>query len=79
MKVAFLGATKGIGRALARLLAERGDTLFLLGRTPAEIVAGLAAESGLDDDGARAALEQAEAWVAGSIEPLTPGGVRASR
>lgn len=32
MKVVFLGATKGIGRALARLMAERGDRLFLLGR-----------------------------------------------
>ncbi len=32
MKVAFLGATKGMGRALARRMAERGDTLFLLGR-----------------------------------------------
>ena len=32
MKVAFLGATKGMGRALARLMAERGDGLFLLGR-----------------------------------------------
>ncbi|HZM51675.1 MAG TPA: SDR family NAD(P)-dependent oxidoreductase, partial [Vicinamibacteria bacterium] len=32
MKVAFLGATKGMGRALARLMAQRGDQLFLLGR-----------------------------------------------
>ena len=32
MKVAFLGASRGMGRALARLLAERGDALFLLGR-----------------------------------------------
>lgn len=32
MRIAILGATKGMGRALARLLAERGDTLFLLGR-----------------------------------------------
>jgi NAD(P)-dependent dehydrogenase (short-subunit alcohol dehydrogenase family) len=32
MKVAFLGATKGMGRALARLMAERGDELCLLGR-----------------------------------------------
>jgi short-subunit dehydrogenase len=32
MRVAFLGATKGMGRALARLMAERGDTLCLLGR-----------------------------------------------
>lgn len=32
MKVVVLGATKGMGRALARQLAERGDALFLLGR-----------------------------------------------
>ena len=32
MKTAFLGATKGMGRSLARLLAERGDAVFLLGR-----------------------------------------------
>jgi short-subunit dehydrogenase len=32
VKVVILGATRGIGRALARLMAQRGDTLFLLGR-----------------------------------------------
>jgi decaprenylphospho-beta-D-erythro-pentofuranosid-2-ulose 2-reductase len=32
MKVAFLGATRGMGRALAHRMAERGDHLFLLGR-----------------------------------------------
>lgn len=32
MKVVFLGASKGIGRALARRMAARGDQLFLLGR-----------------------------------------------
>lgn len=32
MRVAFLGATRGMGRALARRMAERGDRLFLLGR-----------------------------------------------
>ncbi|MBA3547377.1 MAG: SDR family NAD(P)-dependent oxidoreductase [Nannocystis sp.] len=37
MKVVFLGATRGMGRALARLLAERGDRLFLLGRDPEEL------------------------------------------
>lgn len=33
MNVVILGATKGIGRALARELAARGDRLFLLGRS----------------------------------------------
>ena len=28
----ILGATKGMGRALARRMAARGDELFLLGR-----------------------------------------------
>jgi len=32
VKVVLLGATGGIGRALARQLAARGDQLFLLGR-----------------------------------------------
>lgn len=32
MKVAVLGATRGMGRALARRMAERGDAVFLLGR-----------------------------------------------
>ena len=37
MKVVMLGATKGMGRALARLLAERGDRLFLLEHVPEEL------------------------------------------
>jgi short-subunit dehydrogenase len=32
VKAVFLGATKGIGRSLARQMAARGDQLFLLGR-----------------------------------------------
>ncbi len=32
MRVVVFGATKGMGRALARLMAARGDRLFLLGR-----------------------------------------------
>lgn len=32
MRVVILGATKGMGRALARRMALRGDRLFLLGR-----------------------------------------------
>ncbi|MEZ5330592.1 MAG: SDR family NAD(P)-dependent oxidoreductase [Thermoanaerobaculia bacterium] len=37
MKVAFLGATRGMGRSLARLMVERGDELFLLGRNAEEL------------------------------------------
>jgi decaprenylphospho-beta-D-erythro-pentofuranosid-2-ulose 2-reductase len=37
MNAAMVGATRGMGRALARRLAERGDALFLLGRDEAEL------------------------------------------
>jgi short-subunit dehydrogenase len=37
MKVVFVGATRGMGRSLSRLMAERGDQLFLLGRDGAEL------------------------------------------
>ena len=37
MKVAVLGATRGMGRALARRMAERGDAVFLLGRDEADL------------------------------------------
>ncbi|HXJ23711.1 MAG TPA: SDR family NAD(P)-dependent oxidoreductase [Polyangia bacterium] len=32
-----LGATKGMGRAMARRVAERGDTVFVLGRDPEDL------------------------------------------
>jgi short-subunit dehydrogenase len=37
VKAALVGATRGMGRALARLLAESGAQIFLLGRDPAEL------------------------------------------
>lgn len=37
MNVAFLGASKGMGRSLARRMAERGDRLFLLGRDSTDL------------------------------------------
>jgi len=37
MKAVVLGATSGMGREVARRLAERGDTLFLLGRNATEL------------------------------------------
>lgn len=36
-KVVVLGATRGMGRAVARRLAERGDRLFLLGHHDSEL------------------------------------------
>jgi len=39
MKAVSVGATRGMGRALARLMAERGDALFLLGRDGAGLAA----------------------------------------
>jgi NAD(P)-dependent dehydrogenase (short-subunit alcohol dehydrogenase family) len=38
-KVVVLGGTKGMGRAIARRLAERGDALFLLGNEPDDLAA----------------------------------------
>lgn len=49
MNVVFLGASAGIGRALARLLAARGERLFLLGRDP-EALAASAADLGVRAD-----------------------------
>jgi short-subunit dehydrogenase len=37
VKAVLVGATRGMGRALARLLAERRAAVFLLGRDPAEL------------------------------------------
>ncbi len=34
MKAVLLGASKGMGRALARRMAARGDRLFLLEHLP---------------------------------------------
>ena len=42
----FLGATSGMGRALARRMAARGDRLFLLGRD-AQALAATAADLGV--------------------------------
>ena len=83
MKVALAGGTRGIGRALARLLVERGHLVVLLGRDRAQLersAADLAARSGggqvgwapLDlqrPEGFAGALDIADA-VAGGIDTL---------
>ena len=41
-RVAIVGGTKGIGRAVARLIAARGDRVALLGRDAADLAASAA-------------------------------------
>lgn len=79
MKAVLLGATKGMGRALARLMAERGDRLFLLGlpdgdliRSAADLeVRGAGAKVGtapcdlLDPSSFESALDRADAALGG--------------
>ena len=72
MRVAFLGATKGMGRALARLLAERGDRLFLLGRDPDDL------ERSARDLEARARGRATGACAASGPRPATWRSPRAS-
>ena len=56
MKAVLLGATRGMGRAVARVLAARGERLFLLGRD-AEALARSARD--LEIRGARAPVQSA--------------------
>ena len=54
-RVVLLGGTKGIGRAMARILSQRGDRVLLLGRDVDDLersAADLAVRSGAADDGA---------------------------
>jgi decaprenylphospho-beta-D-erythro-pentofuranosid-2-ulose 2-reductase len=93
MKVAFLGATRGMGRALARLMAERGHELFLLGREPADLeksARDLEARGGrgpvraahcdlLRPDGFAAALDAAEAALGGLDTVVVTAGLFATQ
>ena len=93
MKVVFLGATKGIGRALARLLAARGDSLFLLGRDAADLersardleVRGAKAPVGTapadlrDSSSFEPALAKAEAALGGFDTVVVTAGLFASQ
>ena len=88
-KVALLGATKGMGRALARLMAERGDALFLLGRDLRDLersardlearagrgAVGTAACDLETPDGFAAALDAAEAGLGGLDTVVVTAGM----
>jgi short-subunit dehydrogenase len=95
VKIVVLGATKGMGRALARRLMERGDALFLLGRDPEDLIrsardlearAGRAAGSvgtAVCDlerpEGFAAALAAAEAGLAGLDVVVVTAGLFATQ
>ncbi|MBI3104851.1 MAG: SDR family NAD(P)-dependent oxidoreductase [Candidatus Rokubacteria bacterium] len=89
MRVAFVGATRGMGRALARLLAERGEALCLLGRNAADLEAsardleargarGPVPTAALDlalPDGFEAALAAADEALGGFDTFVVTGGL----
>ena len=93
MNVVFLGATRGMGRALARLMAARGDRLCLLGRDlmdlersarDLEITAGggtiaFAHCDLLEPAGFAAALEEAEAALGGVDTMVVTAGMFATQ
>ena len=88
----MLGATRGMGRALARRIAERGDPIFLLGRDAEELArsaADLTARGSsptatahcdlLDPDGFESALDSAEAALGGLDVVVVSAGLFASQ
>ena len=93
MKVVLLGATRGMGRALARKLAARGESLYLLGRDADELarsasdleVRGAPAPVGtghcdlLEPGGFDAALAAADAALAGFDCVIVSAGSFASQ
>jgi decaprenylphospho-beta-D-erythro-pentofuranosid-2-ulose 2-reductase len=93
MKVVFVGATKGIGRALARLMAARGDSLFLLGRDVADLersaqdlqvrgakgTVGVAACDLGEASGFAAALDKADAALASFDTVVVTAGLFATQ
>jgi short-subunit dehydrogenase len=93
VKAVLLGATKGMGRALARLLAERGEQIFLLGRDAEELhscardleIRGARAPVGtalcdlLDPGTFRPALERADEALSGFDTAVISAGLFAGQ
>jgi short-subunit dehydrogenase len=93
VKVVLLGATRGMGRSLARRLATRGDALHLLGRDADELArstADLEARGApspvgtthcdlLEPEGFDAALEAADAALGGFDTVIVSAGAFGSQ
>ena len=92
-KAVVLGATRGMGRALARKMAERGDNVFLLGRDVRDLeksardleargrgtAVGFAACDLEQPDGFAAALDAAEAGLPGFDTVIVTAGLFATQ
>jgi short-subunit dehydrogenase len=89
VKAVLFGATRGIGRAIARALAERGAALFLLGRDEAALersaadlrlrgaaAAGFAACDLFEAAGFEPALARAEAALGGFDTVILSAGIQ---
>jgi decaprenylphospho-beta-D-erythro-pentofuranosid-2-ulose 2-reductase len=94
MKAVIIGGTKGMGRALARKAAERGDRLFLLGRDDDDLARSAADLQVHDRDGKKvghfvcdmerpesfeAALEAADAALDGFDTLVVTAGMFATQ
>jgi decaprenylphospho-beta-D-erythro-pentofuranosid-2-ulose 2-reductase len=95
MNVVLLGATKGMGRALGRRMAERGDRIYLLGRDldnleatakDLQVRGNLSEPCGAgrcdleEPKGFEAALEEAESWFGAPIDTVVvTAGIFASQ
>jgi NAD(P)-dependent dehydrogenase (short-subunit alcohol dehydrogenase family) len=93
VKAVFVGATKGMGRALARRMAERGERVFLLGRDLVDLArsaedlelrgaptpVGFAHVDLARPDDFEAALAQADAGLEGFDTVVVTGGLFASQ
>jgi len=93
VKAVLLGATRGMGRALARVLAARGERLFLLGRSESALArsardleargargpVGSAQCDLLEPDGFGAALEIADRALDGFNTAILSAGLFATQ
>lgn len=75
MNVVLLGATRGMGRALARQMAARGDTLFLLGRDETDLTRSARDLELRDGDGRPPGAPAPAAPVGGASAPRGSVGI----
>jgi short-subunit dehydrogenase len=77
MNVVILGATRGIGRALARRMAERGDRIFLLGRDLVELQKSARDLEVRGREGASVRFAKCDLENAGTFVPALDAAARA--